>query len=109
VTTPEDVTSKRWTAQRKKDLVLESYRGLTTVAELCRREGLSQSTFYEWREQFLEAGLQGLQYGGKTCKEKDYKQRIAKLERKLGEVIMENEVLKKTEEIVQQRLKKQSE
>ncbi len=95
MTIPADVTSKRWTAQRKKDLVLESYRGLTTVAELCRREGLSQSTFYEWREQFLEADLQGLQYGGKTCKEKDYKQRIAKLERKLGEVIMENEVLKK--------------
>ena len=59
--------------------------------------------------QFLEAGLQGLQYGGKTCKEKEYKQRISKLERKLGEVIMENEVPKKTEEIVQQRLKKQSE
>ena len=69
------------------------------MAELCRREGISQSTFYEWREQFLEAGLQGLQYGGKTCKEKDYKQRISKLERKLGEVIMENEVLKKRKKL----------
>lgn len=97
--TLEEVISKRWTAQRKKDLVLESYRGLTTVAEMCRREGISQSTFYEWREQFVEAGLQGLQYGGKTCKEKDYKQRIAKLERKLGEVIMENEVLKKRKKL----------
>lgn len=74
-----------------------------------RREGISQSTFYEWREQFLEAGIQGLQYGGKTCKEKEYKQHIAKLERKLGEVIMENEILKKTEEVIQRRQKKSEE
>jgi hypothetical protein len=34
-------------------------------------------------------------HSGKTSKEKEYKRRIAKLERELGEVVMVNEFLKK--------------
>ncbi|MBO8128420.1 MAG: transposase [Peptococcaceae bacterium] len=35
---------KRWTAQRKMELVLESVKGQTSIAELCRQNGISQLT-----------------------------------------------------------------
>lgn len=105
MTTPESNSRPRWTAQKKQQLILESLRGMISVAELCRQHGLSQSTFYEWKEQFLQAGLEGLSYGGLSSKEKEYQQHIAKLERKLGEVVLENTILKKTDEIMNRRRK----
>ena len=105
MTTPESNPRPRWTAQKKQQLVLESLRGNISVSELCRQQGISQSTFYEWKEQFLQGGLEGLSYGGLSAKEKEYRQHIAKLERKLGEVVLENTILKKTDEIMNRRRK----
>ena len=31
-----------------------------TIAELCRREGIVQSLYYEWSKEFLEAGKKRL-------------------------------------------------
>ncbi len=33
--------------------VLEGLRGEDTVAELCRREGISESVYYRWSKEFL--------------------------------------------------------
>ena len=35
---------------------MEGLRGEETIAELCRREGISQSLYYKWSKEFLEAG-----------------------------------------------------
>jgi len=45
---------RRWTARAKIDLVLEGLKGELTVAEICRREGITPSMFYEWKERFLQ-------------------------------------------------------
>jgi len=37
-------------------IVLEGLRGEESVAELCRREGISESVYYRWSKEFLEAG-----------------------------------------------------
>jgi transposase len=34
--------------------------------EMARELGLGMSTLYAWRDRFLEAGLEGLKYGGKS-------------------------------------------
>ncbi len=49
---------KRYSGEEKIRIVLEGLRGEETVAELCRREGISESVYYRWSKEFLEAGKQ---------------------------------------------------
>jgi transposase len=51
---------KRYSGEEKIRIVLEGLWGEETVAELCRREGISESVYYRWRKEFLEAGKQRL-------------------------------------------------
>jgi transposase len=54
------VTRRKYTAEQKIKVVVEGLRGEIPVAELCRREGLSPATYYQWSKAFLEAGKNGL-------------------------------------------------
>jgi len=90
---------RRWTAGRKAEVVLEGLQGKTTVVELCRKHGITQSLYYEWKELFVEKGMEGLTYGGRTRDEYEKDKRIAQLERKIGSLLLDMEVLKKLEEI----------
>jgi hypothetical protein len=38
-------------------IVLEGLRGETSIAELCRKEGIAQSMYYGWSKEFLEASV----------------------------------------------------
>ena len=49
-------TRKKYSAEDKIRIVIEGLRGESTVAELCRKEGISQSVYYSWSKEFLEAG-----------------------------------------------------
>jgi transposase len=40
--------------------VLEGLRGEYSIAELCRREDISESLYYSWSKEFLEAGKKHL-------------------------------------------------
>jgi len=40
--------------------VLDGLRGVESVAELCRQEGISQGLYYKWSKDFLEAGKKRL-------------------------------------------------
>jgi len=49
-------TRKKYSAEDKIRIVIEGLGGEATVAELCRKEGISQSLYYSWSKEFLEAG-----------------------------------------------------
>lgn len=55
---------RSWPAQYKLDILAEieeaKRTGETTVAEICRREGLYSSLISEWRKQRDEGALEGL-------------------------------------------------
>jgi len=51
---------KKYTAEEKAWIVLEGLRGESTIAELCRREGIQPNPYYKWSKEFLEAGKQRL-------------------------------------------------
>ena len=51
---------RKYSGEEKIRIVLEGLRGEETVAELCRREGISQSLCYRWSKGFLEADKQRL-------------------------------------------------
>ena len=53
-------TRKQYSAEEKIRIVLDGLRGEETIAELCRREGISQGLYYNWSKEFLEAGKKRL-------------------------------------------------
>ena len=53
-------TRKQYYAEEKIRIVLAGLRGEESIAALCRREGISESLYYTWSKEFLEAGKQRL-------------------------------------------------
>ena len=54
------LTRKKYTAEEKIRIVIEGLRGETSIAELCRKEGINASLYYNWSKDFLEAGKRRL-------------------------------------------------
>jgi len=54
------ITRWRYSAEEKIRIVLEGMRGESSVAELCRKEGINQNLYYRWSMEFLEAGKKRL-------------------------------------------------
>ncbi len=79
--------------------MLEGLRGEDSIAELCRREGLNSNVYYHWSKEFLEAGKKRL--AGDTNREatstevKELRAESSALKETLGELLMENRLLKK--------------
>src|SRR5215471_13700858 len=53
-------TRKHHGAEEKIRIVLDGLRGETSIAELCRREGIAESMYYAWSKEFLEAAKRRL-------------------------------------------------
>jgi transposase len=53
-------TRKKYSEEEKIRIVLEGLRGEQSVAELCRREGISESLYYRWSKEVLESGKERL-------------------------------------------------
>lgn len=53
-------TRTRYSSEEKIRIIIEGMRGETTVAELCRKEGISQANYYKWSKDFMEAGKRRL-------------------------------------------------
>src|ERR687883_177758 len=53
-------TRRHFSAEDKIRIVLEGLRGEDSIAELCRRAGITSSQYYGWSKEFLEAGKRRL-------------------------------------------------
>ena len=95
---------QRWTAKRKVAVVLEVLKGQTTSVDACRKYGIKQSDLEEWTERFLEAGERGLKVNPPD-EFAEYEAKIKDLQAKVGELVLDRDILKKTAEI-QSREKK---
>lgn len=93
-------TRKNYAPEEKIRIVLEGLRGEETVADLCRKEGLNSNVYYRWSKDFLEAGKKRL--AGDTAREatsdevKVLREELAALKEIVGELVMENRLLKKS-------------
>ena len=91
---------RQYSGEEKIRIVLEGLRGEESVAELCRREGISQSIYYRWSKEFLEAGKHRLV--GNTKREassedvKGIRQENEQLKQLVAELALKNRVLKKS-------------
>ena len=93
-------TRKKYSAEEKIRIVLDGLRGETTIAELCRYEGINQNLYYKWSKEFLEAGKQRL--AGNTNRQatsdevKQLRREMEQLKLLVAELSMKNRVLKKS-------------
>ena len=60
-------TRRIFTSEQKILIVMEALRAETSVAELCRKYAIQESTFYKWNKEFVEAGKKRL--AGDTTRE----------------------------------------
>jgi transposase-like protein len=88
-----------WRAEEKVELIVIGMTGKVPVTTLCKLNDVTPSQYYEWREKFLNTGKQGLMAnGGKTQRESELEKKISILERCIGELTLEKELLKKISE-----------
>ena len=93
-------TRRQYSAEEKIRIVLEGLRGESSIAELCRKEGINQNLYYRWSKEFLEAGKKRL--AGDTAREansdevKELRSEAAQLKEALAETLLKNRLLKKS-------------
>jgi transposase len=93
-------TRRKFSAEEKIRIVLEGLRGETSIAELCRREGLNSNLYYRWSKEFLEAGKKRLQ--GDTVREATSSEVTGlrsendQLKQLVAELSLKNRLLKKS-------------
>ena len=81
----------RFSAHRKTEAVLRLLRG-EDLELLSRELGVIASTLSLWREQFLASGQSALK--GKAGKMDERDDQISRLKKKVGELTMDNELLR---------------
>jgi transposase len=93
-------TRRKFSPQEKIRIVLEGLKGEESIAELCRREGMSPNLYYRWSKSFLEAGKKRLK--GDTEREANsaevnqLRQENEQLKQLVAELSLKNRVLKKS-------------
>jgi transposase-like protein len=83
---------QRWTAKRRAALVLQILKGETSIQEAARKHALRVSEIEDWKERFLLAAENALRSRPKD-QEGLKEERIKQLERKIGEMVLDMDIL----------------
>ena len=92
-------TRKKYSSEEKIRIIIEGIRGESSIAELCRKEGISQANYYKWSKDFMEAGKRRLT--GDTMREanttevQELKGENRSLKERVAELSLEVRTLKK--------------
>jgi transposase len=93
-------TRSKYSSEEKIRIILEGLRGEESIAELCRREGISPNLYYNWSKEFLEAGKKRLM--GDTKREAtsgeviNLRKENRHLKQLVADLSLKNDVLKKS-------------
>ena len=93
-------TRRKYSSEEKIRIVIEGLRGETSIADLCRREGIAQNLYYRWSKDFMESGK--IRLDGDTMREantsevQSLKNENAQLKEVVAELLLKNRVLKKS-------------
>lgn len=79
----------RWSSRRKTDVVLRLVRG-EDLDSVSRELGVGAAMLAQWRDEFLAAGQASL----RTRQADQREDEIARMKSKIGEITMENELLR---------------
>jgi transposase-like protein len=85
---------RKWTSQQKLQIALEGLSGQIDIGKLCAKYQVSQTQYYQWRDQLLKHGHQAFEVKNVTKKEQHLELEVQKLKRIIGDLTIE---LKKNE------------
>jgi transposase len=83
-------SQRTFSQEFKRQVVEELLSGESRPAQLCRRYNISSSLLYHWKRQYSRG-----KFNNEPTEEGALRDRIEKLERLVGKLTLENEVLKK--------------
>ena len=93
-------TRRKFSSEEKIRIVLEGLKGESSIAELCRREGIAANLYYRWSKDFLEGGKKRL--AGDTVREANssdvssLRDENSQLKQLVAELSLKNRLLKKS-------------
>ena len=93
-------TRRKFSTEEKIRIVLDGLRAESSIAELCRKEGINPNLYYRWSKDFLEAGKKRLD--GDTSREANtdevtgLKRENRNLKQAVAELYLRNDWLKKS-------------
>jgi transposase-like protein len=87
---------RKWDPKTKAMIIMEGLKG-KPVAEICTEHQISQSLYYQWRDQFLAHAANAFEVHQHTRKEARLEQENARLKKLVGELLLE---LKKSDELL---------
>jgi transposase-like protein len=85
---------RKWNAKTNALIVIEGLKG-KPVAEICTAHQISQSLYYQWRDQFLAHAATAFEDPQRTRKEARLAQENTRLKQLVGELTL---ALKKSDE-----------
>ena len=84
---------QRWTAKKRTALVINIIKGETSIQEAVRMHGLRVAEIESWQERFLAAGENALRSRPKD-EEALKDEQIKKLKQKVGELVLDMDILR---------------
>ena len=94
----ENDVQQRWTTKRKSALVLSIMKGEISSQEAARQNGLTVAEIEEWKDRFLLGAENALRSRPKDD-EALREEHIKKLERKVGQLVMDIDILKAAQKL----------
>jgi transposase len=85
-------TYRKFTAQRKLEIVLAGLRSDRSVRDVCREAEISENLYYAWRDKLLQGAAKELAGKDERQGEKELRKRVRELERALGRKTYELEI-----------------
>jgi len=98
-------TKRIFTSEQKVLIIMEGIRGEQSIAELCRKYGISDSTYYKWNKDFIEAGKARLE--GDILREatsddvKELRNENLRLKEALADLVVRYDVVKKSLKLIE--------
>jgi transposase-like protein len=89
------MAKSKYSEETKTAVVLEGLRNGSSIAELCRKHGISDALYYRWRDQFVEGGKRALS-GKLGNPNEEFRRKLSEYEKVIGRLTVQNEILKKT-------------
>ena len=89
-----DQCVQRWTANRKAELVVAILKKENTLTDARPENDLKQAEVNRWIAQFRDSGKRNLQVKSKD-QMVEHRKEIESLQRKIGELVLQNDILKK--------------
>jgi transposase-like protein len=87
---------RKWDAKTKALIVIEGLKG-KPVAELCAEHQISQTQYYQWRDQFLAHAPKAFEVHEQSQREARLARENTRLKTLVGELTLE---LKKSDEVL---------